>query len=77
MKVFVFNKDFLTDYSDGLGVIISKDMKTAIRDMARMVTWNWQDNPKNTKELIRQFRKLDIQEYEIEEFPGMFIHGGA
>lgn len=74
MKVYVFEKGFLTDYTDGLGVIFANNRTDAIEKMAVLVVGEW---PNSIPEYIKDFSELGIVEYTLEEFPGVYTYGGA
>lgn len=74
MKVYVFKKDFLTDYSDGLGVVIADSKPEAISKMAYLVSSGYEESIADN---IREYSKLDIKEYTLENFPGVYTFGGA
>jgi hypothetical protein len=69
LKVYVFEKDFLTDWTHGLGVVFAHNKKEAIEKMAYLV---WGDS-----DYIQDFSMAGITEYTVDNFPGVFIHGGA
>jgi hypothetical protein len=81
MKVFVFNKGFLTDWNDGLGVIFANSRRDAIVKMAKLIYSDFDYDQAlfdfNIREFVEFNKGLDIAEYEMNEFPGVYIHGGS